>query len=159
MTFLGNRNTQLARIAAKGDKDWNFTGGGLMFQTFSNSTLHTRMYIKSNGYVGINTSNPSARLTVAGDIHAREVRVTTNAGADFVFEDGYQLRPLSEVEEFVTKNKHLPEIAPAAEMVEVGVNTGKFQIQLLQKIEELTMYVIEQERRIKALEEDDKLKN
>ena len=78
--------------------------------------------------------------------------MTANAGADFVFEEDYALRPLSELDRFVKENKHLPEIAPAAQMVKEGVNTGEFQIQLLQKIEELTLYVIAQEKRIEALE-------
>ena len=115
-----------------------------------------KLIIKPNGNVGIGTNNPTARLTVAGNISAREVRVTANAGADFVFEDGYALRPLSEVEQFVQANKHLPEIAPAAQMVKEGVNTGAFQIQLLQKVEELTLYVIAQEKRIAALEAENK---
>ncbi len=124
------------------------------------TTTGNLMTWKLGGNVGIGTTNPTAKLTVAGDIHAREVRVTTNAGADFVFEKDYTLRPLSELDAFVQENKHLPEIAPAAQMVEEGVNAGEFQIQLLQKIEELTLYVIEQEKRVKALEtENENTKN
>ena len=127
--------------------------GGFHFGNHNGSTYRTNLYIDGpSGNVGIGTISPDAKLTVAGNIYAREVRVTTNAGADFVFEDGYQLRPLSELAQFVQQNKHLPEIAPAAQMVEEGVKTGEFQIQLLQKIEELTLYVIEQEKRIEALE-------
>ena len=77
---------------------------------------------------------------------------TLNTGADFVFSPSYSLRPLSDVEQFITANQHLPEIAPADEMVQNGVNMGEFQIQLLQKIEELTLYTIEQQRQIEALE-------
>ncbi len=105
-------------------------------------------FIQKYGNVGIGTTTPDAKLTVAGNIHAREVRVTTDAGADFVFEDDYALRSLSELDAFVQENKHLPEIAPAAQMVEEGVSTGEFQIQLLQKIEELTLYVIEQDKKM-----------
>ena len=104
------------------------------------------------GKVGIGTLNPTAKLTVAGDIKAREVKIEANAGADFVFADDYCLRSLTEVELFITENKHLPEIAPADEMIQNGVNMGEFQIQLLQKIEELTLYVIELEKRLSEME-------
>ena len=107
-----------------------------------------------NGHVGIGTKTPDSgyRLTVKGNISAREVRVKSNAGggADFVFENTYPLPTLKEVEQFITKNKHLPEIASAKEMKQNGVNIGEFQIQLLQKIEELTLYTIQQQKDLEA---------
>ena len=94
-----------------------------------------------------------------GTINARSVYVDANVGADFVFEPDYHLRPLSEVEQFINENKHLPDIAPAACMIENGVDVGEFQIQLLQKIEELTLYVIEQQKLIEELKREiDKIK-
>ncbi|MDR1730419.1 MAG: hypothetical protein LBR52_07140, partial [Prevotellaceae bacterium] len=89
---------------------------------------------------------------VNGTIHARELLLDLQAGADFVFEENYSLRPLSEVSDFIQANKHLPEIPPAADMVNAGVDMGEFQIKLLQKIEELTLYILEQDKRIKELE-------
>lgn len=132
-----------------GSSDWFM---GLNGRNFGIYCRGYKVTFLQNGNVGIGTANPSAKLTVAGNIRAREVRVTANAGADFVFEDDYALRPLGELEQFVQENKHLPEIAPAAQMVEEGVKTGEFQIQLLQKVEELTLYIIAQEKRIVALE-------
>jgi hypothetical protein len=90
-------------------------------------------------------------LDVAGTLRAREIIVNTT-GADFVFTDDYQLRPLSEVKAFITENKHLPEIKSAQEMQENGVGINELQTQLLQKIEEITLYILQQEERIKALE-------
>ncbi|MDR2037505.1 MAG: hypothetical protein LBQ60_06240 [Bacteroidales bacterium] len=116
-----------------------------------NITLYERMRINLNGNVGIGTTNPTAKLTVAGDILAREIVVEANAGADVVFEENYRLKSLQEVEQFITENKHLPDIAPADTMIRNGVNMGEFQIQLLQKIEELTLYVIKQEKKIDDL--------
>ena len=78
--------------------------------------------------------------------------VNTVSGADYVFEESYQLRPLSEVQEYVQTHQHLPEIPSAAEMQEKGVNMNELQMQLLQKVEELTLYIIQQEQRIQELE-------
>ena len=64
-----------------------------------------------------------------------------------------RLRPLSEVKAFIEENKHLPEIKSAQEMQENGVGINELQTQLLQKIEELTLYILQQEERIKVLEE------
>ena len=109
------------------------------------------LVILENRNVGIGTTTPAHKLTVAGAIGAREIIVDTNMGADFVFESDYNLRSLSEVEQFINENKHLPDIAPAAEMEQNGVNMGEFQIQLLQKIEELTLYIIELKKEIDEL--------
>ncbi|WP_185153987.1 pyocin knob domain-containing protein [Dysgonomonas sp. ZJ709] len=94
------------------------------------------------------------KLTVAGDINARQVKIEINAGADFVFQPDYNLKPLSEVEQFVKTNKHLPEIPSERQMIEEGVNVTDMQIKLLQKIEELTLYMIEQNKQIKELKEE-----
>ena len=104
------------------------------------------------GNVGIGTMNPQYRLDVNGTIRAREVLVNIEFGADFVFEENYTLRPLDEVHNFIQTNKHLPEIPSAAEMVSNGLDMGEFQIKLLQKIEELTLYVIELNKKIEILE-------
>ncbi len=104
-----------------------------------------------DGNVGIGTTSPDAKLTVAGEVKCREVKVTVDAGADFVFEDGYQLKEIEEVETFIKENGHLPEIAPAYEMETEGMNVSEMNIKLLQKIEELTLYLIEQDKKQKEL--------
>ncbi|WP_160111876.1 tail fiber protein [Aquimarina sp. AU58] len=134
-------------------------GGGGFVGTESNHNLHlitnyaSKMTILTNGNVGIGTQNPDSKLTVKGNIHSREIKVTATAGgADFVFANEYQLPSLAEVEAFVKKNKHLPEIASAKEMEKNGIHLAEMNIKLLQKIEELTLYVIEQNKRISLLE-------
>jgi hypothetical protein len=87
------------------------------------------------------------RLDVAGPIRADEVVVNTT-GADFVFEPTYQLIPLKELEAYLNANRHLPGIATAAEMQENGVSAGEMQTKLLQKVEELTLYAIELNKKL-----------
>ena len=116
-------------------------------------------YNFTNGNVGIGKLSPTCKLDVAGTmradsiiadglIRAEEIIVETS-GADFVFAEDYQLRPLSEVKAFIEENKHLPEIKSAQEMQENGVSVSELQTQLLQKIEELTLYILQQEERIR----------
>lgn len=98
--------------------------------------------------------NPYGNAAFQGTIQCKAIKVTATPTADFVFEEDYNLRSLEEVEVFVKENKHLPEIASAKEMEENGLNINEFQIQLLQKIEELTLYSIQQK---KELQEKDVL--
>ena len=120
------------------------------FTFITNNSTHC-MTMSTNGNVGIGTQNPNYKLDVAGTIRTNEIIVNTT-GADFVFAEDYQLRPLSEVKAFIKENKHLPEIKSAQEMQENGVGINELQTQLLQKIEELTLYILQQEERIKVLE-------
>jgi hypothetical protein len=117
----------------------------------------TSPYYDSNGNVGIGTTNTANyKLAVEGTIGAREVTVNTDTWSDFVFQDDYKLQSLSEVESFIKDNKHLPDIPSEAEVKENGVSLGEMDAKLLQKIEELTLYVIEINKRTKKLESENK---
>ena len=109
-------------------------------------------WINTPASFGIGTDAPQYKLDVRGTIRASEILVNTASGADFVFDESYNLRPLSEVKEYIQTNQRLPEIPSAAEMQENGVNMNELQMQLLQKVEELTLYIIQQEQRIQELE-------
>jgi hypothetical protein len=100
-------------------------------------------HLAINGNVGIGTLSPEKKLDVVGAIRAHEIVVSKAKTADFVFEEDYKLRPLEEVEAFVKEHKHLPEVASAREMERDGVKQSKMNQKLLQKIEELTLYMIE----------------
>lgn len=112
--------------------------------------------IDINGNVGIGTINIPAnyKVAVAGKIIAEEVVISQQGSwPDFVFKPDYWLRPLHELEQFVHTNNHLPGIPTAAEVEENGLSMGEMQNLLLQKVEELTLYIIEQDKKIKSLEE------
>jgi hypothetical protein len=98
------------------------------------------------GKFGVGISEPMAELDVDGKIRAKEVQIIAPGTADFVFEEDYPLKPLSEVEQFVKENKHLPEIPSAKKMEKDGVNLAEMNKLLLQKVEELTLYLIKLEK-------------
>lgn len=106
----------------------------------------------TNGNVGIGTltTTTTYKLSVNGSIRAKELVVETG-WADFVFAKNYKLRPLSEVESFIKTNNHLPDVPSAADVQANGVKIGEMQTTLLQKIEELTLYSIQQNKEIEAL--------
>lgn len=117
----------------------------------SNSGLR----ITSAGNVGIGMSYPAFKLDVCGVIRAKEVRVEMT-GCDYVFDTAYALMPIDSLKNYISQNKHLPGVEPAAKMETAeGVELGKFNTMYLSKIEELTLYIIELDGRIKELEAKD----
>ncbi len=123
------------------------SSGSAIWQNANNDVF----YPNPDGKVGIGTDNLSAELTVNGHIHAKEVKVFTDAGADFVFDKDYDLPNLHTLEKFISKNKHLPDIPPEKEMITEGIHLAEMNIKLLQKVEELTLYVIDMNKRINDL--------
>jgi hypothetical protein len=114
------------------------------------SDAQFRIYILQNGNVGIGTTNPTYKLSVNGNIRSKEV-VVESGWADFVFEKEYKLPTLSDVEKFIKINKHLPEIPSAKEIQNNGLKLGEVQTKMMQKIEELTLYVIQLNKEIELL--------
>jgi len=98
----------------------------------------------------------NGNVIVHNTLEAKEIKVVAQPGADFVFTNNYNLRSLEEVETFVKENKHLPEVAPAKEMESEGVLQSEMNQTLLQKVEELTLYMIEMNKRVKTLESENK---
>lgn len=107
------------------------------------------------GNLGIGTrATGTSKLAVEGTIAARRIKVTqSGTWPDFVFDAGYKLPSLQDVEAYIKANKHLPEVPSAAEVAKDGLDVGEMNKILLQKIEELTLHVIEGEKRNRALEE------
>lgn len=113
-----------------------------------------------DGNVGIGTLTPQSKLAVNGTVCATKVRVSpTGCWADYVFDKGYKLRSLAEVEQYINQHHHLPEVPAAAEVEKNGLDVGDNQATLLKKIEELTLYVIEQNKKLESQQQQiDQLK-
>jgi hypothetical protein len=124
------------------------TNNDLLFSTNNGST---QMILTTAGNVGIGTTNPTYKLAVNGNIRSKEVVVETG-WADYVFAKDYKLPSLNEVEKYIKANNHLPEIPSAQEIQTNGLKVGELQTKMMQKIEELTLYIIEQNKKIEALE-------
>jgi len=127
-------------------------GGAGSFAIADQTAGVARLTVDAVGQVGIGTSVPQHLLHVNGTIGAKEV-IVSSTGADYVFEPGYRLTPLREVEEFVRANHHLPEIPSAAEVERNGIGVGDMQSKLLAKIEELTLHMIRADERNNRLEQ------
>jgi hypothetical protein len=125
---------------------------GLQFITREqyNIAASPKMTIQGNGNVGIGTTTPGTfKLAVNGKIWSQEVNVAmTNPGPDYVFEKDYDLLSLTELETYINQNKHLPEVPSAKEMEKDGLNLKEMNLILLKKVEELTLHLIEQQKHI-----------
>lgn len=133
------------------------TDNGISFGTSdgnSNPETNTHLSILNSGEVGIGTSTiPSGyKLAIQGKAIMEEIKVELNTNwPDYVFSDNYQLGSLAELEAYVQENKHLPGMPSKKEVEQEGILVGEMQGKLLEKIEELTLYVIELKKEIEAL--------
>lgn len=140
--FIDGRNDAMgANISSFGSNSMKLSSSGGYLQLTTDS--------KMNFYTDRERFHFSKSADVDGTLKAEEIVVTDVTGADFVFEDDYELCSLEETEKFIDANNHLPEISSAAVMAEEGVSLKTFNIQLLQKIEELTLHVIELNKQLK----------
>jgi|GEM_PF-1544985 len=140
-----------------------------------------RMHINEDGNIGIGTITPKSKLEVIGNVIigeipsnkmpndynlyvekgviAEKVKVavlTSSQWSDHVFDKKYELKPLEEVEKYIEENKHLPNIPSSEELVKEGLDLGKMQAKQMEKIEELTLYLIEMKKEIDILKKENK---
>jgi Phage T4 tail fibre len=137
--------------AAGSDSDWFSTTTNLP-STNINADIYTL------GNVGIGTKKPDARLTVKGIIHTDEVKVDLDVPADYVFQKyftgnsalkpTYKMPNLAQLEAYIKQNHHLPQMPSAADIKTNGLELGKMNNLLLEKVEELTLYTIEQQKQL-----------
>ncbi|MFL9483222.1 hypothetical protein ACI6Q2_10640 [Chitinophagaceae bacterium LWZ2-11] len=169
------KGIQIVRPADQGDNAYHLsfiragvqvTGMGFLrnnntfaIQMGGSNTNSDGIFLINTGNVGIGTSTPSDKLSVNGNIRSKKITVTQQNWPDYVFDSSYTLQPLSQVEQFIKDNKHLPDVPSAKEVADKGLDVGDNQAILLKKIEELTLYMIEQNKKIELLkEENEKIK-
>jgi len=111
----------------------------------------------TTGNVGIGTTNPDKKLTVKGSIHSQEVIVDMSVLPDYVFKPTYHLPTLTEIKTYIDQNHHLPEMPSAEQVAKDGLSLGDMNAKLLKKVEELTLYLIDQNKKNNVREEE--LKN
>lgn len=146
----GNKDNSKTRAIIESDGSLDLYKAGsiaIRFSPTGNSFLNT-------GNIAIDTTDPgSYKLAVEGTIGARRVKVTQQVWADFVFDSAYILTPLNEIETYAKSSKHLPGIPSAKEIEQQGLDVGDIQQRQMQKIEELTLYLIDQNRKLEAPQE------
>ncbi len=136
---------------------WSVVGNNLVYVL--NNTNNSSVGIGVANASSFNCSNTAIcpngkyKLAVNGAIRAKAVMVEPT-WSDFVFEKDYRLPTLEEVESFIKDNKHLPEIPSAKEVEKGGIEVGQMNALLLQKIEELTLYMIEMKKENQMLKKD-----
>lgn len=158
-------------IRLKADNGWALISA-YGYNNFDPMAFLASKYNFRNGNVGIGVENPTAKLHVAGKIlctgeievadlntntinvnslNAKDIQMDMHGAADYVFDEGYNLKSLSEVESYVNEHKHLPGMPSAAEMDANGVSVSKMSNLLLEKVEELTLHMIQLEKENAAL--------
>ncbi|HRH49281.1 MAG TPA: hypothetical protein PLP23_11070 [Panacibacter sp.] len=133
----------------------NGQGPGKLLITSNNSAGQTRaaaIVLDSNANVmmGTTTAATGYRLTVAGKVICTELKVQLQPFPDYVFEKNYKLKTLKEVENHIDTYKRLPGMPSAAEVESKGMNVGEMQGKVVEKVEELTLYIIQQQKQIDA---------
>lgn len=145
-----NAEITIGNVGSYGKSDLIFKTKG----TNNNATPTEKLRITSLGDVGIGTATPDSKLAVNGKIHAKEVKVDLTGWPDYVFENSYNLPSLQEVENHIVEEGHLPNIPSASEVEKNGIQLGEMNAKLLQKIEELTLYMIAQDKKTKQLQKE-----
>jgi hypothetical protein len=159
MTGLASGATYYVRAYAMNSAGVNYGNEQTFIMPLGDTTSMwqtngTDVYYNKSGKVGIGTANPTATLTVNGNILAKEVETRSEITSDYVFEPGYQLMPLPSLRRYITANKHLPEVPSVQDFSENGQNLSQTDDLLLRKLEQLSLYIIQQEAAIQKLMKD-----
>ncbi|MBI9033478.1 MAG: hypothetical protein JEZ03_03295 [Bacteroidales bacterium] len=140
----------LSDIGGGGSSVWTEDASGNIYRTSGSIGIGTSAF---GGYKLAIDGNAG----ILGKLDAQEIEVKAVSWADYVFAKDYHLRSLSEVENFITENGHLPDVPSEEKVIEEGINVAEMDAILLQKIEELTLYMIEQQKMIDELKQENQL--
>lgn len=108
------------------------------------------MVVKGKVSIGTPNIDPNSILNVNGTVRSKKVKVEATSWPDYVFEPGFNLTPIDQLGKFISKNKHLPGVPSAKQILAEGFELGHMDATLLSKIEELTLYTIKQQKKIDA---------
>ncbi len=153
--FIAVEKEGTYRVALNGMNDGYITGrDDASVDRFVINSKGASYFNGGNVLIGkTSQSNNSYKLDIAGKVRANEVVVNTS-GADYVFKSGYDLKTLEEVEDFIQENGHLPGVPSAAEMQKEGMAVGELNTKLLEKVEELTLYMLEFKAEMQQLKKE-----
>lgn len=128
----------------------------ISFSTAPSADVHAEEHLRitKSGNVGIGTTDPKNKLSVQGTVWANEIKVSMTDGADWVFDPSYKLRSLAEVEAYIDENRHLPDVPSADDFRKHDLNVAEMDNTLLQKVEELTLYMIEMNKKVERLQQE-----
>lgn len=147
--FMSSNTAQARHVITEDDGDLvidpGISGGG------GNNKLRIDGVVQIGGESITTGAHGDALFFVDGKIAAKACVVTINNWSDKVFEKDYNLKPLAEVEEFISVNKHLPDVPPEKEVLQNGISLGEMNATLLQKVEELTLYTIQMQKEVEEL--------
>ncbi|TJZ53580.1 hypothetical protein FAZ15_16200 [Sphingobacterium olei] len=115
--------------------------------------IQDQFILDNTGNFGIGTNSPTEKLSVNGNIRAKEIKVETANWPDYVFHKNYELTPLKDLKQFIKENGHLPEVPKAKEIEERGLSLGEMNKTLMKKIEELTLYLLQKENEMDEMRE------
>ncbi|MFL0089372.1 hypothetical protein V2550_11920 [Tenacibaculum maritimum] len=149
VSFRNSENSEMARV-----KDGTFTvKGGNTFQSYGNLSLRANANGKQYGTIFFKDgSNREMARLERGKLTLDQISLNVTTFPDYVFAKEYHLMPLNEVASYIKENKHLPNMPTEKEVVKEGMNVGQINTLLVEKVEELTLYTIEQEEKIQAQE-------
>jgi len=157
-------STPTHNLQVAGNSKWSGTAssfteidsneGGQYLRQYGNDGTTVSWLIRGYAVSNVQAEFNSGGVKVNGTVKAKEVNVTASGWPDYVFGESYHLKPLEEVQKFYKTNGHLENIPTADEVTENGVNLSEMTVKLLEKVEELTVYLVEQNSKIRALEKE-----
>jgi len=145
----GINNIEVRGIDSQGLTDVYFDYVQIL-PTQLSGIISDELTILGNGNLGLGTTSPREKLSVNGNIRAKEIKVEATNWPDYVFDQDYKILGLDELDAYIKQHKHLPDMPSAKEVEAKGVELGEMNKLLLKKIEELTLHIIEMGREVKA---------
>src|SRR5258708_37223750 len=159
----------VATISGSGSNGWSLSGNTAVnpATTFLGTTDNSPITFRTGnaeqmridgttGNVGIGTTQPQSKLAVKGTVTAQKIVVTQSGWADYVFEPAYKLMPLKDLEKFVGEHGHLPEVPTTEEIASYGKDLGEDQALLCKELDEMTLYLIQQNKELEELKQENR---